>query len=98
MQRVAGAQVAAEAYADPGKVKKAFGFDIRGARLLPVQVVIDNTGSHDLQVVPDQTFLVDDQGNMWNLLGRHASAAVEGNRNRENPYGSALPKNDRVDR
>lgn len=70
MQTVAGAQVAAEAYANPEKAKKAFGFDIRSAGLLPVQVVIDNTGSHDLQVVPDQTFLVDDQGNMWNLLDR----------------------------
>ncbi len=70
MQVVAGAQVAAEAYADSGRAKKVFGFNIRGAGLLPVQVVIDNTGSHDLQVVPDQTFLVDDQGNMWNLLDR----------------------------
>jgi hypothetical protein len=70
MQIVAGAQVAAEAYADPGEAKKVFGFNIRKAGLLPVQVVIDNTGSHDLQVVPDQTFLVDNQGNMWNLLDR----------------------------
>ena len=29
MQMVAGAQVAAEAYADPGKAKKVFGFNIR---------------------------------------------------------------------
>jgi hypothetical protein len=70
MQMVAGAQVAAEAYAIPEKANQAFGFDIRSAGLLPVQVVIDNTGSHDLRVVPDQTFLVDDKGNMWNLLDR----------------------------
>ncbi len=70
MQIVAGAQVAAEAYADPGKAKNVFGFNIRKAGLLPVQVVIDNTGSRDLRVVPGQTFLVDDQGNMWNLLDR----------------------------
>jgi len=73
MQIVAGAQVAAEAYANPEKAKKAFGFDIRGAGLLPVQVVIDNTGSHGLQVVPDQTFLVDGQSNMWNLLDRRTA-------------------------
>jgi hypothetical protein len=70
MQKVAGAQVAAEAYADPGRAKNVFGFDIRKAGLLPVQVVIDNAGSQNLQVVPEQTFLVDGQGNMWSLLDR----------------------------
>jgi hypothetical protein len=70
MQMVAGAQVAAEAYVDPEKAKEVFGFNIRSAGLLPVQVVIDNTGPHDLEVVADQTFLIDDQGNMWNLLDR----------------------------
>jgi hypothetical protein len=73
MQVVAGAQVAAQAFADKSAAKKAFGFDIRDAGLLPVQVVIDNAGSHALVVVPEQTFLLDEQGNMWSLLDRRTA-------------------------
>lgn len=68
MQIVAGAQVAGEAFADKDAAKKAFGFDIRDAGLLPVMVVVDNLGSSSLKFVPDQTFLVDDNGGMWNIL------------------------------
>jgi len=68
MQMVAGAQVAGEAYADPKKAEAVFGFDIRDAGLMPVQVVVDNTGTHGLDIVPDQTFLIDAEGNYWNLL------------------------------
>lgn len=79
MQVVGGAQVAAEAYADKAKAKEAFGFDVRDAGLLPVQVVIDNVGGHTLEVVPEQTFLIDAGGNYWNLLDRRtAYQRVEG--------------------
>lgn len=78
MQTVVGAQVAAIGYAEPAKAKKAFGFNIRKAGLLPVQVIIDNAGSHPLTIVPDQTFLIDKQGNFWNLLdSRTAYERVE---------------------
>jgi hypothetical protein len=73
MQIVAGAQVAAQAYADQREAREAFGFDIRGAGLLPVQVVVDNMGTHGLLVVPEQTFLIDVEGNMWNLLDRRTA-------------------------
>lgn len=73
MQVVNGAQVAAEGYADRDKAKEAFGFDIRKAGLLPVQVVIDNRGTDALEVVPDQTFLIDANGNYWNLLDRRTA-------------------------
>ncbi len=73
VQAVAGAQIAAEAFADKGKAKEAFGFDIREAGLLPVQVVLDNAGDQALQVVPEQTFLIDDAGGMWNLLENRAA-------------------------
>lgn len=73
MQTVAGAQVAAQAYADPSAARQAFGFDIRGAGLLPVQVVVDNVGTNNLLVVPEQTFLIDAGGNMWNLLDRRTA-------------------------
>lgn len=69
-QQVGGARVAAEQYADKAMAKEAFGFDIRGAGLLPVQVVIDNTGPQRFEMVPEQTFLVDAAGGYWNLLDR----------------------------
>ena len=68
MKVVAGAQIAAQAYADAAEAKKMFGFDIQKAGLLPVQVVIDNAGDESLEINPDQTFLVDAGGNYWNLL------------------------------
>ncbi|PLX74601.1 MAG: hypothetical protein C0615_09010 [Desulfuromonas sp.] len=68
MKVVAGAQIAAQAYAEPVETTKLFGFDIRKAGLLPVQVVIDNAGEEALQINPKQTFLVDFDGNYWNLL------------------------------
>jgi hypothetical protein len=79
MQMANGAQVAAQAFADPAQAKAAFGFDIRKAGLLPVQVVIDNLGPAALVVVPDQSFLIDAEGNYWNLLdSRTAYQRVEG--------------------
>jgi hypothetical protein len=78
MQMAAGAQIAAQAFADKGPARDVFGFDIRSAGLLPVQIVVDNAGEHPLIVVPEQTFLIDDQGNMWNLLdSRTAYQRVE---------------------
>ena len=65
---VAGALVGAQAYADPEIAQEAFGFDIRGAGMFPVQVVFDNRGPHALQIRPDQTFLEDSQGNLWPIL------------------------------
>jgi len=73
MQVAAGAQIAAQAYADKAVAKEAFGFDIRAAGLLPVQVVIDNLGSGSLTMVPEQTFLLDATGGMWNLLERRVA-------------------------
>ncbi len=77
-QTIAGAEIAAQAYVDKALAKDAFGFDIRSAGLLPVQVVIDNGPGAALTVVPDQTFLIDADGNLWNLLdSRTAYQRVE---------------------
>ena len=65
---VAGATVAAKAHDDPEEAKEAFGFDVRGAGLYPVQVIFDNTGDHSLQIEPSQTFLVDGGGNLWSII------------------------------
>ncbi len=70
---VEGALVAAEAYADPNKAKEAFGFDVRGAGMLPVQVVFDNQGPHSLKINPQQTFLEDEAGNLRPILAEQTA-------------------------
>ncbi len=65
-----GATVAAEVFADSARAKEAFGFDILGAGVLPVQVVFDHQGSDPIQIVADQTFLIDPQQQLWNILSR----------------------------
>lgn len=66
--KVAGATVAARAYNDPKEAKEAFGFDIRGAGLYPVQVIFDNLSDHSLQIEASQTFLVDGEANLWSIV------------------------------
>lgn len=73
MQIAAGAEVAALAYHKPRPAKRAFGFNIHKAGLLPIQVIIDNTGKRHLRIVPGQTFLIDEQGSYWNLLDRQTA-------------------------
>jgi len=65
---VAGTMVGAQAFSDKDEAQRAFGFDIRGAGMLPVQVVFDNRGAHPIRINPAQTFLEDDQGNLWPIL------------------------------
>jgi hypothetical protein len=65
---VAGITVAAEAFADPKKAGEAFAFDVRGAGMLPVEVVFDNAGRHSLKIEAGQTFLEDDKGSLWPIL------------------------------
>jgi len=59
---------AAEVFNNPRQDKKLFGFDIHGAGMLPVQVVFENMGYRDFQVIIDQTFLEESNGNMWEVL------------------------------
>jgi hypothetical protein len=63
-----GAQVAGQAFSEPDAAQAAFGFDIRGAGMLPVQLVFDNQGAHPLEIIPEQTFLEDHEGNLWPIL------------------------------
>ena len=67
---VVGALVGAEAFVDRRATKEAFGFDIRGAGMLPVQVVFDNQGPHPLKIDVAQAFLEDAEGNLWPILDR----------------------------
>ena len=66
--QAAGATVGAKAFVDSEEASQAFGFDIRGAGMLPVQVVFDNLGSHPLEIKASQTFLEDMEGNLWPVL------------------------------
>ena len=70
---VGGTLVAAQAYADPNKAKEAFGFDVRGAGMFPVQVVFDNQGPYSLKINPQQTFLEDEVGNLWPILSEQTA-------------------------
>ena len=65
---VEGAEIGAEAYIDKQQAHDAFGFDIRGAGMLPVRIVVDNQGESGLFIKPDQTFLQDGSGNLWPVL------------------------------
>lgn len=65
---VSGLSIGGEAYADKKDAKKAFGFDIRGAGLLPVKLVLDNKSGQTVEIIASQTFLLDDAGNYWPLV------------------------------
>jgi hypothetical protein len=58
----------AEAYLKADAAKKAFGFDIRGAGVLPVRFVMDNQSEGNIEIRGDQTFLIDDKNQAWPLL------------------------------
>ncbi|HEY6872252.1 MAG TPA: glycine zipper family protein [Geobacteraceae bacterium] len=67
-QVVDGVSMGAEAYATKDDAENAFGFDIKGAGLLPVQLVMDNKSGKNLELVPGQTFLVDDENRYWPVV------------------------------
>ena len=66
-----GAVIAARSFSNTNEARKAFGFDIRSAGILPVQVIFDNKGSHPLIIIPDQTFLIDEESNVWPILDQN---------------------------
>ncbi len=65
---VADASIAAKAYYDKEEATEAFGFDIRRAGLLPIQVIFDNKGNHPLEIIAGKTFLIDEENNLWPIL------------------------------
>ncbi|MBI5665302.1 MAG: hypothetical protein HZC49_09525 [Nitrospirae bacterium] len=71
VMEVAGTEIAAKAYVDSAEAKEAFGFNVREAGMLPVQVIFDNKGSHSFEIDPSQTFLEDADGNLWPVLERN---------------------------
>jgi hypothetical protein len=66
--QISGVSLGCEAYADKHEAKEAFGFDIRGAGLLPVMLVLDNKSGQSLEIVGSQSFLIDAAGNYWPVV------------------------------
>lgn len=74
---VHGADIVASGYLDRQAAEDAFGFNIRGAGLLPVQFVIDNQSGKEITIDSRDALLLDDAGNAWPLLsGDKATARV----------------------
>ena len=70
-QEALGAVIAAKAYVDVKEAKDAFGFNIREAGMLPVQVIFDNKDTNTIEIDPSQTFLEDKDNNLWPILERN---------------------------
>lgn len=66
--QVDNVDIGGRAFVDEKVASKAFGFNIRKAGMLPVQLVFDNLGEDAVEIVPGQTFLVDNEGNLWPIL------------------------------
>lgn len=71
LTKIGDTLMGAEAYSDSKKAEEAFGFDIRGAGVLPVRVVFDNKGKFPLEILSSQTFLVDIENNAWPVLDQN---------------------------
>ncbi|NJD06826.1 MAG: hypothetical protein FIA97_10065 [Methylococcaceae bacterium] len=65
---VQGALVNASPYDDPAQAETAFGFDVRGAGLYPVRFALDNRSRAVVHIRPEQTFLIDREGQAWPVL------------------------------
>jgi len=77
-QNASGLLIGAEAFTDKKSAGEIFGFDIRGAGILPVQVVFENKSGQNAEVISGQTFLIDKTGNYWKILSfRDAVNRVE---------------------
>ena len=63
-----GIRLQALAYLERQQSEASFGFDIRSAGLLPVQVSIDNRSGAEVKIIPRQTFLIDQDDQAWPLL------------------------------
>uniref|UniRef100_A0A831XF03 Glycine zipper family protein n=1 Tax=Geobacter metallireducens TaxID=28232 RepID=A0A831XF03_GEOME len=70
---VSGVTIGGEAFADRGAAHEAFGFDIKGSGLIPVQIVMTNQGSKNLEIVTNQTFLVNDQNRYFQVVPNNAA-------------------------
>jgi len=68
VQEAGEARIASKAFDDRKEAKEAFGFDIIGSGVLPVQVIFDNKSSHPLEIIPERTYLIDGEQNLWPVI------------------------------
>jgi len=73
VERVAETYVGARVWSNREEARAAFGFDIIGAGLLPVQVSFDNRGPQTLIIVPTQTFLFNQKQEIFPVLSDTAA-------------------------
>jgi len=71
--RIGSLEAAAQSYDKPEAAEADFGFDILGAKVLPVKVVFDNRSNAPYQINPGQTFLEDADGELWQLLDKRTT-------------------------
>lgn len=62
-----GARVGAEAFYEEAVLKELFGFNLKSAGVVPVQVVIENGGQNAIGLVSSARVL-DADGNWWDML------------------------------
>jgi hypothetical protein len=62
------ARIQVAGFGERRQAEAAFGFDILGAGLAPLQIQIDNHAAGLLKLIPRQTFLIDQDGQAWPLL------------------------------
>ncbi len=67
-QEVGGISIGAEAYVNKDSATEAFGFDIIETGLLPVQIVMNNQSGKTLQIVTEQTFMIDSHDRYWQVV------------------------------
>tara|TARA_B100000315_G_scaffold8245_1_gene8203 strand:+ start:57730 stop:58479 length:750 start_codon:yes stop_codon:yes gene_type:complete len=60
-----GLHISAISFENKESAKKAFGFDVRKAGLLPVQIAFQNEGEETVTIIPEQTFLIDTKNRAW---------------------------------
>ncbi|MGD0276203.1 MAG: hypothetical protein ABSB79_09140 [Syntrophales bacterium] len=65
---LAGATIAAKDFSNKKEAEENFGFDIIGAGVIPVQLIFDNQGNNFIEIVAEQTFLVDTESNLWKVM------------------------------
>jgi len=63
-----GLKISARAFNDPEVAEQSFGFDVRKAGLLPVQVTFQNDSTSTARVNPAQTLLLDQNNKAWPVL------------------------------
>ncbi len=88
-----GLHISAISFENQQSAKKAFGFNIRKAGLLPIQLAFQNEGNETVTLIPEQTFLVDTKNRAWpiNSLERTYKRVEDYYRVNETFSGAAKP-------